>query len=273
MKSMNIPPEFIAWFWGMYENLCVSVVVNRWKSDKIPVKRGFMEGHAPSMAAYVLAAAPLGLAIDQVLEGIYTPDGILHKIKTFADDSKLVLKNIDTELKQVYEIINDYELVSGNEMHRDPSRGKCQALPFGSHRQYEEWPTWVTVKNEINVLGIWYSNRESLEKCNSKEVFDVVNNHIMGKFSMRGTPLQKAAYANTYIFSKIWYVAQTIKLDQNIMKKITQNVLNFIWAGQNERPVRALNFRAKCLGGLGLMCPNTKSKALLIKTCLKIIWC
>ena len=269
MKSMNIPPEFIAWFWGMYENLCVSVVVNKWKSDKIPVKRGFMEGHSPSMAAFVLAAAPLGLAIDQVLEGISTPDGILHKIKTFADDSKLVLKNVDTELRQVYEIINNFELVSGNEMHRDPSRGKCQALPFGSHRQYEEWPTWVTVKNEINVLGIWYSNRESLEKCNSKEVFDIVNNNIMGKFGMRGTPLQKAAYANTYIFSKIWYVAQTIELDQNVMKKITQKVLNFIWAGQNERPVRALNFRAKYLGGLGLMCPNTKSKALLIKNMFK----
>ena len=261
MKSMNIPPDFIAWFWGMYDNLCVSVVINKWKSDKIPVKRGFMEGHAPSMAAFVLAAAPLGIALEQAVEGIKTPDGILHKIKTFADNSKVVIKNVDTEMRQVYETIIDFELVSGNEMHRDPSRGKCQALPFGSHRQYEEWPTWVTVKNEINVLGIWYSNRESLEKCNSKEVFDIVNNQIMGKFSMRGTPLQKAAYANTYIFSKIWYVAQTIKLDQNIMKKITQKVLNFIWAGQNERPVRALNFRAKYLGGLGLMCPNTKSKA------------
>ena len=91
----------------------------------------------------------------------------------------------------------------------------------------------------------------------------------MGKFGMRGTPLQKAAYANTYIFAKLWYVAQTIKLDQNIMKKITQKVLNFIWAGQNERPVRALNFRAKYLGGLGLMCPSTKSKAFLIKNMFK----
>ena len=269
MKSMNIPPEFIAWFWGMYENLCVSVVINKWKSDKIPVKRGFMEGHAPSMAAFVLAAAPLGIALEQDLEGIYTPDGILHKIKTFADDSKLVLKNVDTELRRVYETISNFELVSGNEMHRDPSRGKCQALSFGSHRSYEEWPSWVTVKNEINILGILYSNRDSLEKCNSKQVFEIVNNHIMGKFSMRGTPLQKAAYANTYIFSKIWYVAQTIKMDQNIMKKITQKVLNFIWAGQNERPIRALNFRAKNLGGLGLMCPSTKSRALLIKSMFK----
>ena len=269
MKSMNIPPEFIAWFWGMYENLCVSVVINKWKSDKIPVKRGFMEGHAPSMAAFVIAAAPLGLALEQELEGIYTPDGILHKIKTFADDSKLVLKNVDTELKRVYETISKFELVSGNEMHRDPSRGKCQALSFGSHKRYEEWPMWVTVKNEINILGIWYSNKESLEKCNSRAVFDVVDNHIMGKFSMRGTPLQKAAYANTYIFSKIWYVAQTIKMDENTMKKITQKILNFIWAGQNERPVRALNFRGKDQGGLGLMCPSTKSKALLIKNMFK----
>ena len=77
----------------MYENLCVSVVINKWKSDKIQVKRGFMEGHAPSMAAFVIAAAPLGLALEQDLEGIYTPDGILHKIKTFADDSKLLTQN------------------------------------------------------------------------------------------------------------------------------------------------------------------------------------
>ena len=125
------------------------------------------------------------------------------------------------------------------------------------------------MKNEINILGIWYSNKESLEKRNSRAVFEVVDNHIMGKFSMRGTPLQKAAYANAYIFSKIWYVAQTIKMDENTMKKITQKILNFIWAGQNERPVRALNFRAKDQGGLGLMCPSTKSKALLIKNMFK----
>jgi len=32
-----------------------------------------------------------------------------------------------------------------------------------------------------------------------------------------------------------------------IMKKILQKVLNFIWAGQNKRPVRGLNFRANYL--------------------------
>ena len=84
-----------------------------------------------------------------------------------------------------------------------------------------------------------------------------------------GTPLQKAAYANTFIFSKIWYVAQTIKLEASVLKKITQKILNFIWAGQNERPVKALNFRPKEFGGLGLMCPATKAKSLLLKSMFK----
>ena len=44
----------------------------------------------------------------------------------------------------------------------------------------------------------------------------------MGKFSMRGTPIQKAAYENTYIFSKIWYVAQTIKIGEYIMLRISR---------------------------------------------------
>ena len=46
-------------------------------------------------------------------------------------------------------------------------------------------------------------------------------------------------------------------------------MLNFIWAGQNERPVNALNFRPKELGGLGLMCPETKGRSLLHKSMAK----
>ena len=266
MKAMNIPEDFILWLWAMYDNLCISVVVNKWLSDKISVKRGFMEGHAPSMGAFVLAMAPLGHVLEEALEGITTPDGTKHTVKAFADDVKLVLKDLNAELRRVYDIISKFEFVSGTEMHRDPLRGKCQALPFGSHRNHDEWPAWITVKNEIKILGVLYSNTDSMEKCNSREILDLVNNQIMGNFSMRGTPLQKASFVNMYIFSKIWYVAQTIKLESDVLKKITQKVLNFIWAGQNERPVRALNFRAKDLGGLGLVCPATKSKALLLKS-------
>ena len=75
----------------------MSVIINKRCSEKIHVKRGFMEGHAPSMGAFVIAAAPFGHALEEVLEGIETNDGVLHKVKAFADDAKVFLKNVSSQ--------------------------------------------------------------------------------------------------------------------------------------------------------------------------------
>ena len=61
-------------------------------------------------------------------------------------------------------------MISGLEMHRHPTNAKCQALPFGTHRNFSLWPAWVSVKNYIKVVGGWFSNNESLEKINSEHV-------------------------------------------------------------------------------------------------------
>ena len=55
-------------------------------------------------------------------------------------------------------------------MHRDPARVKCQAVPFGSHRDFLLWPDWVSVKSSIKIVGGFLSNSESLEKINSDHV-------------------------------------------------------------------------------------------------------
>ena len=47
----------------------------RYKSEKIYVKRGFMEGHPPLMAAFVVALIPMMIALEEVMSGIVTPDG------------------------------------------------------------------------------------------------------------------------------------------------------------------------------------------------------
>ena len=46
---------------------------------------------------------------------------------------------------------------------------------------------------------------------------------------------------------------------------ILSKALSFIFAGENERPVRVVNFRPKEWGGLGLIHPTIKAKALLIR--------
>ena len=46
-----------------------------------------------------------------------------------------------------------------------------------------------------------------------------------------------------------------------MIEKILCGALQLIHAGENERPVPALNFRSKAKGGLGLIHPWVKSRA------------
>ena len=268
MKKIEVPQCFLDWFWMMYKDLYVIIVLNKYKSNKIYVKRGFMEGHPPSMAAFVVSLIPLMYSLDERLSGIKTSDQKCHKIKLFADDLKLFLSKPE-ELVLIYDIICNFEKVSGLEMHRDPSREKCQALPFGSHREYQNWPVWISVKNKIKIVGGFFSNNESFELINSDLVSKCFYDALHKAYGMRGTIFQKAYYVNTYLFSKLWFTAQFCKIDEKMLKKILSKALAFIYAGENEKPVNSVNFRSTSKGGLGLIHPIIKSKGLLIRNMYK----
>ena len=268
MKRIGIPESFIRWFWTMYNELTVEIRVNGCRSEKIRVERGFMEGHPPSMAAFVLQMIPLTVALEEILNGIEVHE-VTHKVKGFADDVKLFLGDL-REVDKSYEIINKFEKVSGLEMHRDPTREKCQALPFGRHREHTEWPDWVTVKSEIKVVGIVYTNKQDkFEELNMDQVQNCFYMSLRNSAGIKGTLMQKVYCVNTYMFTKIWYTAQVVKLKKKKMDEMMKAAMNFIYAGENERPIRPLNFRPKQLGGLGLMDINVKAKSLLIKSMLR----
>ena len=70
MKKLGLPFEFREWFWMMYQDLYVLIVLNRCRSNPIFVKRGFMEGHSASMAAFVVSLIPLMVYMEERLGGI-----------------------------------------------------------------------------------------------------------------------------------------------------------------------------------------------------------
>ena len=75
MKRLAVPQSFIDWFWMMYKDLYVVIVLSKYRSNKIYVERGFMEGHPPSMAAFVVSMIPLMYATEEKMAGIVTPNG------------------------------------------------------------------------------------------------------------------------------------------------------------------------------------------------------
>ena len=264
LRYMEVPEKFIQWFWTMYHDLHVVIVLNKFKSNKLKVKRGFLEGHCPSMAAFVVSLIPLMHVLEEKMKGIETARIGTQKIKLFADDLKVFIGNTN-EIDTVYEAICRFEKVSGLKMHRDPTRGKCQALPFGSHRQFSRWPDWVSVRDKIKVVGGLFSNKETFEEINSGLVAKCFYDSLHKSYGIRGTIFQKAYYVNTYLFSKLWFTAQFCKLDVKMLKKVLSKALAFIYGGENERPVNSVNFRNTAEGGLGLFHPVVKAKALMIK--------
>ena len=268
MRKFRIPESFIIWLKAMYADLGIALVINGWLSDKIPNKRGLLEGHASSMQIYCMATAPLLLALESKLKGIVTWDGIRHRNKSFADDLKVILAQ-PQEVITVDKIITEFEAVSGLILHRDISRRKCNVLTFGSHRNYSSWPAWVNKVSRVKIIGAIFSNEDNIAMLNSKEVERCTLARIYGSASVRGTLLQKVYFLNTFIFSKLTYLAQVFILDEEVIKNITRKAHNFLYRGEYERPVAAVNFRSKEFLGLGLVHLPTKCKSLIMRTMFK----
>ena len=228
LKRFNLPEQFINWFWMMYYDLGIMIVINKFKSEVLKVERGFMEGHPPSMAAFVVAIIPLMIALESIITGITISDGSTHKLKVFADDLKLFLKKLE-EIDPCYDVICKFEKISGLKMHRDPTREKCQALPFGRHKLHSRWPEWITVKDSIKVVGIYFCNTNgSFEKLNTDLVLKNFFNALQKWQGTRGTILQKVYIVNTFLFSKLWYTSQAVKLDEKAVKVMLSRAKTFI---------------------------------------------
>ena len=95
--------------------------------------------------------------------------------------------------------------------------------------------------SKIKVIGALFSNSESIDKLNSDLVSQAFHNALQKSYGIRGTIFQKVYFVNTYLFSKIWYIAQCFKLENKMLCTILSKALSFIFAGENERPVRVVN--------------------------------
>ena len=270
MKHIGVPKDFIAFFWNLYKDLGIKISVNQIGSGIIYNKRGFAEGSAPSMAAYVISTISLLKALEEQLEGIRLPDNRLMKVFSFADDQKIALQNSD-EIKKVQDMVIRFEKVSGLMLHRDVTRKKCNIISFGNHRNCNDWPDWVNQVQKTKIIGAYFVNEGNLEWENSVYVKNKCLQKINENWGLKGTLLQKAFFVNTFCLTKLNYVSQVFRMDKKHLEEITKLSLKFIYAGENERPIKVVQFRKISEGGIGLVEPELKAKSLLYKSILKEI--
>ena len=270
LEHIGVPSEFIKFFWNLYKDLGIIISVNRIGSNIIYNRRGFAEGSAPSMAAFVLSTLSLLRGLEDQLEGIRLPDNRLFKVFAFADDQKIALKQ-PGEIIKVQEIVHRYEKVSGLKLHRDVARKKCNILSFGKHKKVRLWPTFVNQVNKTKIIGAFFLNEGNLEIENSIYARNKCLDKIKANWGLKGTLLQKVYFVNTFCLTKLNYISQAFKMDTKHLEEIKKLSLKFIYAGENERPTSNVNYRKISEGGIGLVEAELKSKSLLYKSVLKEI--
>jgi hypothetical protein len=69
----------------------------------------------------------------------------------------------------------------------------------------------------------------------------------------------------TFVFSKLWYLAQILPLPQAVAAKATSLAGSFLWAGHLERLAWQELHHKRQAGGLGVSCIFTRGQALLAK--------
>ena len=263
MKKIGFPKVFIEWYWNMFRNIGILISFNKCKSSVIQNTRGFLEGSPPSMLTWVLASMPLIIAIENRIQGITLRDGRVFKSKNYADDQKIFLSQVK-EIDIVNDIVVRFEKVSGVKLHRNRELKKCNLLNFGSHRDYQGWPTWVNKCHVMKVVGGIFIDEGSLEKVNSGLVKTKCIGKMLENWGLRGTLSQRVYFVNTFCLSKMNFISQVFKIEPKVIKEIKMRCLQFIYVGYNERPVQVVNYRKREDGGLGLVEPECKAKSLLL---------
>ena len=268
MVRMGFNEEFIKKVKMLYNGSLSAICINGIISNFFPVERSVRQGCPMSMIAYVLFQEPLYRTMKQNIVPIDLPNAFRCSVLGFADDSSVFVSK-DKCIKEVFKIIEQFELATGAELNRD----KTSIMGLGSWKYKDIWPVdWLQHKVKCTVLGILITNNYD-EMVN--ENWDILINKIRVKLNMLSTRFlslyQKAIIINTLILSKVWYISHVLPLGKNKAKVIEQSVFRYLWSGMYQPIKRETLYLPRTEGGIGVLNVYHKSAAILTNTYLNVV--
>ena len=157
-------------------------------------------------------------------------------------------------------VIAQYESAMGAKINY----GKSKALTIGA------WDATETVigipyVEEAKILGITFQQTIARSTTGT---WTLVTNSIRGRAKeMRARELnliRRIHVVQTFLLSKIWYVAQTLPIPNDHARQITMSALWFMWQGETFKVPTSTLHRGREEGGLGLIHVKAKCSTLFI---------
>lgn len=255
---MNFNPQFVHLLATIWSRSFSKILINGHLTQEFQIKRSVRQGDPLSMHLFVLYLQPLLDAIKQKLPRVL--------INAYADDISMFFED-ECSLVQVTQIFMEFEEVSGAILNK----GKTTAIMIGIMNLSAD-TEWLNIENFVNILGVRYGNNiKQSQKLNWQHVINGLRSRLWLHHPRKLNLIQKIILINTYINSKVWYMASNLPISKGFVSKIKTEMGKFIWHGQTLQRVAFANLiLPKNRGGLNLHCPETKSKALLVNRLINL---
>ena len=270
LENFGFGETFISWISTLYNEIESTLSINNILGDFFPVTRSVRQGCPLSMALFIAYQEPFyrALVASRVIRPLTLPGNDQLKLLGYADDTNVIVRDSDS-LMEINRIITEFELATGSKLNRNK---KTKIFGVGRWKGRQQWPMdWLKSETEyMFTLGIYHGNEylATLEK-NWSLIYNKIQSHTHMLHNRRISLLQRVAYANSCILSKVWYVSHIYPLTGFYAKDINRTIFRYIWCGRYEPVRRTTVFKPKCEGGLGLINCQIKSKVLFANSFLK----
>ena len=223
LQKMSFPAKFIRTINSLNKNANINVLVNGFRTKKVPVNKGVRQGDPLSLYLFFLAVEPLAVTLNQHSKIEALGKGRRRNVKcpSYADDLTLTLIG-SPSVCLAFEIIQRFSDATGLILNME----KTQGMMVGSSCTDDHLPSINWQNKSIKILGfeignmnlraIWHDSLEGLKK--QKLLINV--------------PFQtwqaKSLLAKSKLLPQITYNAHTYPLDTTSQKLIETEFLNYL---------------------------------------------
>jgi len=260
LERLGLGPNIIKLITLLYTDIYSSVLINGFLSDLFTVTRSMRQGCGLSPLLYAFCIEPLIFRIKSSLlfKGIPMPNSSEARIAVHADDSTVLASNVNS-VEIALNYFDIYCKASGAKLNLD----KSVAFVVNDFANLLGWPSWLSKVKTVKICGIHFGR--DAETIDEESLINKISIKLQYFRNFLPSSLHtRVAFLNTFILTKVWYLANVKLISTVTINSINKLLFNFLW-----KKTEKVNRLTVCLpsesGGLGLANIKIKCQAMRIK--------
>jgi len=265
MDKMNFGQQFRSWVATLHKGATATFLLHR-HSRPVPILFSVRQGDPLAMLLFLIQIEPLLATLLHQLPAISV--GVaMESTLAYVDDIDIIGQS-DEDLLLANTICGQFEAMSGAILNRNR---KSAVLGLGTWAGRTEWPLpWLNSPPTLKVFGVQFAaTLHDTTLATWEEAIKRFKAAIL-PWQQRGlTTLRSRRDAlETFLFSKLYYLAQAIPLPAEAARTITAAAGAFLWGGSGFGPERVAwetLHNPLAMGGLAITDIASRAEALIVK--------